>query len=99
MLTEDMAVFFSTDEHAVIAIWRPLAGSVEMASVIFDKPDEDLLAGVAQTRAYQITYPATSLSTLKSGDSIEIAAIAYTVLGTPDSIDDGALMRASLSRT
>lgn len=96
MLAEDMTVFFSTDEHAVSAIWRPTVGSVEMVSVIFDTPDDDLLSGVVQSRAYEITYPASSFVGLAAGETVEIETVIYKVLGTPDAIEDGKIMRAAL---
>ncbi|MGH8597164.1 MAG: head-tail joining protein [Gammaproteobacteria bacterium] len=98
MVADDLVPFFSVGDLAVLATWRPAVGEAQETCVLFDAPDHDLFAGVVQARAYKITYPATIFATLKAGDTIEIDTIQYTVLGAPDAIDDGALMRASLSR-
>ena len=99
MLTDDFAIFFSSQDFAVSAAWSKPSGGMEIASVLFDSPDRDLLSGHMQATHYQISYPITALVGLKRGDSITIAGAIYTVLSEPDSAHDGRIKHAQLSKT
>jgi riboflavin synthase alpha subunit len=91
MFTEDLSPFFADFGVQAIA-----AGKT--ATVILDKPDKDLLSGRAQSVAYQITYQTADFPSLKYGDSITVAGVAYTVLET-STIDDGQISTCQLQRT
>lgn len=66
--------------------------------MLLDAPDDQVLDGVVQSREYGITYAATQLVGLKTGESLTVNGVSYKVREVT-AIDDGALMRATLSKT
>lgn len=66
---------------------------------ILDMPDSEytLGHGMVQSREFKLTYQ-TSLVVLKGGDAISVGGVAYTVRSYPNTIDDGQLTEAMLSK-
>lgn len=91
-LSDDVAQFFSTDDFAVNATF-----GAETKPVILDAPGESLLGDRIASSDYAITYPTTSFAGLKHGDAITVDGVGYKVRSV-NSLDDGKLMRAWLSR-
>lgn len=85
-----LAVFFS--DFAVAASF-----GAQSAQVLRDAPDEQWLAGAVQSREYAITYAATQLPGLKTGDTLTVDGVSYRVREV-SALDDGALMRATLTK-
>jgi len=96
VFAEDLSAFFGIADFAVAASWTPAAGGASQhAQVLRDAPDEEWLAGAVQSREVAITYRATQLVGLKTGESITVDGVAYTVREVA-ALDDGAVMRATL---
>lgn len=92
MFTEDLGAFFATGDFAVPAVFGALT-----AEVLLDAPDEELLGGEVLSTEYAIRYRAGQLTGLTRGSSITVNGINYTVRQVR-ATDDGALMRATLTR-
>jgi hypothetical protein len=71
----------------------------QTALAIFDQPDSEILSRRAQTTGYRITYSAAKLTGLGNGSVVSIAGEAYTALGTPNKIEDGVFLEATLEKT
>lgn len=89
-LVEDLGVFFA--DHGVVATF---AGAT--ASVIFDRPDEEILGRRVQSTGYLMTYPRTVFAALARGSVVSIGGVSYTVQ-TIRTIDDGEILQAELER-
>jgi hypothetical protein len=89
-LAEDLTVFFA--DHGVAAVF-----SGQTATVLFDRPDAEILGGRVQTTGYVITFPANVFTTLAPGSTVTVAGVAYTVQQIR-MIDDGAILQADLER-
>jgi len=101
MFAEDLSVFFQPggDCEALAASWTPSAGGTQhSAQVLLDAPDTELVDGTTRSREYAITYAATQLTGLKTGESLTVDGVSYQVREVT-AIDDGALMRATLTKT
>ena len=95
---EDMSVFFSDDEFAVVATFVPsTGGAAQSAAVIFDVPTETTLGGEVLTDEPAITYPATELPSIRAGDNGVIEGVQYRVREVMR-IQDGKLKMARLMR-
>lgn len=93
--------------HGFVAIWTTddyTAGGG--GTVIFDAPGQDLLAGAINTTEYEVLYRATEFVGMDEGDTLDIELDAAAAPGifteyrvrTITPVDDGALMRARLSK-
>lgn len=93
MFTEDLGQFFRTSDLAVTASF-----GAQTAEVFLDAPDEEAIGGEVLTREYAIVYRATQLTGLTRGSSITVNGNNYVVRQEPRAVDDGALLRALLTR-
>ena len=82
----------------VAATWRPADYTAGGAgTVMLDAPDTEILGGAIQSTEYSVLYRASELVGLAVGDTLEIGGVCYTVRHI-EAVDDGALMRARLSK-
>jgi hypothetical protein len=96
--SEDVAAFFSVADFALTATWTPSAGGPQQtAQVILDAPDEEIIGGRVVSRDYAITYRSDQLTGFKSGETVTVDAIAYTVREVT-ALDDGKIVRATLKK-
>ena len=78
MFTEDIAAFFSEAEFAVAAIFTPAAGGAAVsASVIFNAHTDMIFGDDVLSNEYTISFPASALPGIKSGDSGTVNGVAY----------------------
>ncbi len=100
LFAEDLSVFFPGGDCAALpAHWTPSGGGAQQsAQVLLDAPDAELIDGAVRSREYAITYAANQLAGLKTGETVTVNALAYTVREVA-ALDDGALMRATLAKT
>lgn len=100
MFTEDLSVFFPGGDCAALpATWAPSSGGAQQsAQVLLDAPDAELIDGSVRSREYAITYRATQWVGLKTGETVTVNGLTYTVREV-SALDDGALVRATLSKT
>lgn len=99
MFAEDLSVFFSADEFALEATFTPSAGGAdETAHVIFNSPTEDVFGGDTRSHEYEMKYPATSLPSIRKGDTGTIEGVQYKLRETPRMIADGRLKSAKLAK-
>jgi hypothetical protein len=104
--TEDMSVFFNTDEFAVEASYTPSGGgATQTAKVLLDMPSEDVLSQDSLSIEYSIMFPYNVLTTLKKGEQIAVDGVAYKVRDVRPMTDyrfgflaDGRVKRALLSK-
>lgn len=94
MFAESLSAFFAAADFGVTA-----THGGESAQVILDAPNTDILGGRGMTTEPSILYKTGDLPTLKRGDAIVVDGVNYTVNETPQSVDDGKLRRALLSKT
>lgn len=73
------------------------AGSV-VGTGILDMPSEIIAGGMVLTTDYQLTARADQFGTLKRGDAITVAGVAYNVREARLQ-DDGAFVIVYLSKT
>lgn len=96
MTIDRMAPHFT--RWGVAATWQPAdytdGGS---GTVILDAPGQDVLGGAALSVEYAVVYRATEFVGMTYGDTLTIDNEDYTVRN-PAPIDDGQLMRATLSK-
>lgn len=96
MTVDRLAAHFA--RFGVAATWTPAdytdGGT---ATVILDAPAQDVIGGVVQSVEYSVLYRATELVGMTYGDELVIDDVAYTVRN-PAPLDDGRLMRATLSK-
>ena len=96
MTIDRMAAHFT--RWGVAATWTPAdytdGGT---GTVILDAPGQDVLGGAAQSVEYSVVYRATEFVGMTYGDELLIDGVAYSVRN-PEPIDDGQLMRATLSK-
>jgi len=85
-----LSVFFT--DFAVTASF-----GAQSTQVLRDAPDLELLGDAVLSREYAITYAASQLTGLKTGDTVTVDGVAYKVREVT-SFDDGALMRATLTK-
>jgi uncharacterized protein (DUF2237 family) len=90
---EDLSVFFNAAEFASVATWGAYT-----ASVILDKPTEDILGAKAQSNEYAITMPAYQFPGINRGDQLVIGADTFKVRESPDFISDGSLKHLKLTK-
>ena len=90
-ITEDLGVFF--DDFGVTCV----AGAVTALGIL-DMPSQVLLSDAILSTDYMLTARASNFGSLKYGDSITVAGVAYTVRET-QYIDDGALVQLGLQKT
>ena len=90
-MTEDLSVLF--DDFGVTVSWTTVT-----ALGLLDKPDliEDQIVAATD---YVLTVQTDVFSGLANGASLTVDGTAYTVRGAPRKIDDGKLMKVSLSKT
>lgn len=96
MTIDRMAAHFV--RWGVAATWTPAdytdGGT---GTVILDAPGQDVLGGAGMSVEYAVVYRATEFVGMTYGDELVIDGTAYTVRN-PQPIDDGQLMRATLSK-
>lgn len=98
MFDEDLTAFFNPAEFGVPASWTPSQGGAEQgATVILDAPDLTILGDIAVSRNYEMLYTAGTFPGLDYGETVTISGAAYNVMDVL-AIDDGALMKARLTR-
>lgn len=88
----DLSPFFQLADFAVAASF-----GAQTAQVLLDAPDLELLGDAVQSREYAITYAATQLTGLKTGETLTVEGVSYQVREV-SALDDGALMRATLTK-
>lgn len=91
MFVEDLSVFFSEAEFAVLAIWGAL-----QTEVILSAPNEDILNGRAQGIAYEVLLPTAAFPGIVRGESVTVNGVAYVVRDVRRE-DDGAIKRLLLA--
>lgn len=91
MFVEDLSVFFSETEFAVLAIWGAL-----QTEVIFNTPNEDILNGRAQGIAFEVLLPTAEFPLITRGESVTVAGVAYVVREVRRE-GDGAVKRLILA--
>jgi hypothetical protein len=95
--------FFAAEDFAVAATWTPSAGGAQQsAAVIFDTPDELLLANAGQytgvmSTEYAMLLNATDFPLLKTGETVNVAGANYKVREAR-LLDDGKVKLVSLSK-
>lgn len=95
---EDMSVFFNSDEFAVEATFVPSSGGASQTDrVIFNTPTESVLGGEMLSDETAITYSASKLTSVRSGDIGFIEGVQYRIRDVM-LIDDGKLKMARLTR-
>ena len=94
---EDMTAFFSAGEFAVLAVFTPSGGAQEQAAVIFDTPTDDVLGGNVLSQEYAMTYPASAMPSVRTGDYGAIGGERYRIRELR-LVGDGGLKRAKLSK-
>lgn len=98
MFSEDLTVFFDLGAFGVNATWTPSSGGAQQsATVILDAPDLTILGDVAISRNYEMLYPAGAFTGLDYGETVTVDGHAYSVQDVL-AIDDGALMKARLTK-
>ena len=97
MFTEDMSAFFNQSEFAVQAAFTLSGGGNVSASVLFNAQTQDIFGDAALSDEYTITYPASALPGLRSGDSGTVNGVQYRVRDVRLK-SDGALVTAKLSK-
>ena len=95
---EDMSVFFSAAEFAVLATFVPFGEAPLTASVMLNTPDDDILGGRIQTTEYLATMPTGTFPGISRGNTVAIDGAGYTVREVKQ-IGDGGLKTVSLSKT
>ena len=96
MTIDRMAPHFA--RFGVAASWQPASYTDGgTGTVIVDAPAQDVLGGAVQSVEYAVVYRATEFVGMTYGDTLTIAGEDYTVRN-PGPIDDGQLMRATLSK-
>ncbi len=93
MFTEDLTALFA--DFGVTATRSLTGGGTQTATVLFDRPDNDIFHDMQITTEYVITYQVTDLTGMKTGDAITVNGTAYTVREI-NAVDDGALVKAKL---
>lgn len=91
MFSEDRSLFFR--DFGV-----PATFNGETASVLFDAPEQVVMGRDVISAEYEITYPVGTFKSLEYGSSIVVDGISYSV-DTVQAIDDGKIIKATLSRT
>lgn len=94
---EDMSVFFNTAEFAVVATFTPTGEAPLTASVMLDRPDEDILGGRASSTEYQMTLPAATFPGIGRNMKVTIAGADYQVREVRV-LTDGAIKTVTLSK-
>lgn len=94
---EDMSVFFSAAEFAVVATFTPFGDAPLTANVMLDQPDEDILGGRASSTEYQMTLPTAVFPGIARGLKVQIAGAEYTVREVRQ-MGDGAIKTVTLSK-
>lgn len=80
------------------AVWSPSNGSAPLtAKVDFQAPDETVLDRLGLSADYAITYPASRLVGLASGETLSVDGLPYRVREIR-AIGDGSEKRATLMR-
>lgn len=99
MFAEDLSVFFPGGDCAALpATWTPSGGGAsQSAQVLLDAPDAEFIDGAVRSREYAITYRASQWAGLKTGETVTVNGQTYTVREVA-ALDDGALVRATLSK-
>lgn len=98
IFADDLSFFFQLADFAVAATWTPFGGGAQQsAQVLLDAPDLERLGDTVLSREYAITYAAGQLPGLKTGETLSVEGVSYTVREVA-ALDDGALMRATLSK-
>lgn len=95
--TEDLSVFFNAAEFAVSATFTPTGEAPITASVMLDRPDEDVLGGRASSTEYQMTLPTATFPGIARGMAVVIAGEAYQVREVRV-LADGAIKTVTLSK-
>ena len=90
-ITENLDAFL--DDFGVTCT----AGAVTALGIL-DMPSQVLLSDAILSTDYTLTARASNFGSLKYGDAITVAGIAYTVRET-QYIDDGAMVQLGLQKT
>lgn len=97
MMTEDLDVFFDTDDFAS-ACTRQRVGAPDWPfKGILGVVDQEALQGYAITAEHYLTYP-TATVTLLEGDLISTSGQLYKVRREPTRVEDGNVSHALLSK-
>jgi len=79
-------------------VWHPSDGSPAQTQLVgFSAPDETLFDGLAVSKEYVISYPASVFPDLAARELVEIQGMTLQVRDIR-SVGDGAECRAKLSR-
>lgn len=74
----------------------PASCNDHVATVLFDRPDADILGERVKTTKYQITFRTADFPDMKHGDPMMVQGKQYAVITGPNAIDDGAFSAAEL---
>jgi hypothetical protein len=94
MFTEDLSVFFDSDDFAIAATFTPTSGAASTPSVIFDAAFVAPFA-VAGTNPVALARAADFPATTSVGGTIVINGISYTIRSREPQ-DDGAIVLLQL---
>lgn len=96
---EDLSVFFSAAEFAVEASFAPSAGgAAETANVLLDSPTDEVFGGDVRSDEYKITFPASSLPSIRKGDRGVVNGVLFRVRENPRLLEDGKIKTALLTK-
>lgn len=102
MMTEDLGVFFDTDDFASVCT-RQRAGTPDVPfNGIVGVVDQDALQGYAITAEHYLTYPTAAVALLE-GDHISVTgplgvSQLWKVRREPTRVEDGNVSHALLSK-
>lgn len=96
MFTEDLTVFFQTDDFATAATYKAGgSGAGVTVNVIFDNPDSTHfgLSGTNPT----VLVKASDIASFSIADTLTIGATVYRFINQ-EPLDDGAVVRIQLEK-
>lgn len=67
-----------------------------VATVLFDRPEANILGDRVQSTKYSITFRTGELKGLKHGSWVDVDGKQYSVITGPNALDDGAFSTAEL---
>ncbi len=94
----DLAAFFSTDDFAEAATYRPASGPDVAVSVIVDRPTREVsLGGLAVSApAIACRLRSSEVAQPRKGDAITIGAATYTIAAAPERESGGLIWHLTL---